>query len=296
MTNRREFFEEHPVLKNLLLMVAVSAGILIVVFIVLKIYGRVGKEYELPNVVGQNIENVECDANLNIEFVVLDSIYESGDNGGRILSQDPKAGSMIKKGRKVYVTITAYVPEDAIMPNLTDMTVRQAISQLANVGFSVGHLNFVESPFRNAVLAQLYHGHEVKAGEKLSRGAVIDLTVGMGSGSTMSVVPFVIGKSPDRARRDILSASFNVGREHFDGVSDHSKAVVVRQEPDYTGVSQYNCGYSVELWYSDGSTIDVDKMVRDFKVDSSKIVYPTKNNDDNGVVYEDNLEDDGWIW
>ena len=286
---------ERPIVKKILMMACISAALLIVIFLILKLYGRVGREFELPDLVGQNIEAVEDDNPLKLRYVVLDSIYEKGDAGGRILSQDPKPNSMVKKGRKIYVTITSYTPEDAQMPDLTDMTVRQAISQLANVGFSVGKLRFVDSPYRNAVLEQTCKGRVVKPGTKLDRGSVIDLTVGTGTGSGTGVVPFVLGKSPEAARRAVLSASFNIGAEHFNGIQDRSKAVVVRQVPDYTGVSQYNYGYSVELWYQDGTQIDVDKMVEEFRVDSSKIIYLERKSSDN-VVYEDDMTDDSWIW
>ena len=105
----------------------------------------------------------------------------------------------------------------------------------------------------------------------------------------------MIGKTPDRARRDILSASLNVGREHFSGVKNRQSAVVYRQEPDYTGVSQYPYGTSVDLWYADPESIDVEKMVREFKVDSSKIDDPNLI-DDGRPSPEQIEENDDWAW
>lgn len=255
-------------------MLLVSLAIIIVAFILVKIYSRHGKEYVLPNLVGENIEIVRENDSLGLQFVVIDSIYVAGDDGGRILTQDPEDSTMVKKGRKVYVTITAYAPEDAVMPNLTDGTsLRQAISSLESVGLQGGRLTFVDSPYKD-VLNQTYKGREVAAGQKLPKGAFVDLVVGKGDKVVYGIVPFVLNKNSLKARRDILSASLNVGTEHFSGVKDRSRAVVYRQEPEYTGVSRYELGTSVDLWYCDPESRDVEGMARNFKVDSSKIVNP----------------------
>ena len=288
-TNTKDFFRQHPVIKNLLLMVLTSLCILILIFVLLKTYAHVGQEYKMYDIIGQKIDQLSDSNDIRLKYVIIDSIFDDNLEGGIILTQDPKAGSMIKRGRKVYVTIAAYSAEDAVMPDLTDMTVRQAISQLSSVGFSVGRLKFVESPFRNAVLEQTHKGRVIQPGTQLEKGSVINLTVGMGEGNNTNIVPFVIGKSMTKARTAILSSSFNIGEEHFNGVADRSHAVVVRQEPDYTGVSRYPYGTQVELWYSSDADVDVDKMVNDFQVDSSKIIYTNEYEENNTV-------DDDWQW
>jgi beta-lactam-binding protein with PASTA domain len=289
MANTKDFFRQHPVIKHLLLMVLTALCILIIIFILLKMYAHVGQEYKMYDLIGQKFDQINDSSDIRLRYVVIDSIYDENQAGGTILTQDPKPGSMVKRGRKVYVTIAAYSAEEAVMPDLTDMTVRQAISQLSSVGFTVGYLKFVESPFRNAVLEQNHKGRVVQPGTPLEKGSVIDLTIGMGEGNNTNIIPFVIGKSPTKARNAILSSSFNIGAEHFNGVTDCSHAVVVRQEPDYTGVSRYPYGTQVELWYSSDSDIDVDKMVNDFHVDSSKIIYTNEYEENNTV-------DDSWQW
>jgi beta-lactam-binding protein with PASTA domain len=191
--------------------------------------------------------------------------------------------------------MTAYTPEDAVLPELVGLTVRQAVSELSAAGLQAGKLKFVEDPYKNNVIEQTCKGKTVYAGQQIERGSMIDLLVGLGDGSGRSVVPFVLGRTSDRARRDILSASLNVGREHFGGVKNRSTAVVVRQDPDYTGVSKYTYGTSVELWYRDADDVDVDKMVREFQVDSSKIVE-SEVYDDGRPTPEEIEEMDEQIW
>ncbi len=293
--NKESFFKRYPWVLHLLIMLGVSLVVLIVAFQIIRIYARQGQEYELPDMVGHNVSELLADNPIELDVVVMDSIFRPGQEGGLILTQDPKGGTKVKKGRKLYITMTAYTPEDAVLPELVGLTVRQAVSELSAAGLQAGKLKFVEDPYKNNVIEQTCKGKTVYAGQQIERGSMIDLLVGLGDGSGRSVVPFVLGRTSDRARRDILSASLNVGREHFGGVKNRSTAVVVRQDPDYTGVSKYAFGTSVELWYRDADDVDVDKMVREFQVDSSKIEEPEVY-DDGRPTPEEIEEMDEQIW
>ncbi len=290
------FFKRFPWVLHVLLMLGISLAILAVVFIFIRIYARQGEEYELPDVVGNNIEVVKADNPVELDYVILDSVFRPGEEGGRILTQDPKPGTMVKKGRKVYITMTAYTPEDAVLPELAGLTVRQAVNELLGSGLEVGRLKYVEDPYKNNIVDQTCKGKTVYAGQQIERGSVIDLVVGLGDGTGASVVPFVIGKTSGKARRDILCASLNVGKEHFKGVKHKQTAVVYRQEPDYTGVNRYPFGTEVELWYIDEDDTDVQKMVREFKVDSSKIIDPMTEGEEGWPTPEEIEERDDWGW
>lgn len=293
---KESFFKRFPWLLHLLLMVGVSAVILVLVFIFIRIYARQGEESEMPDIVGKNIAEVMANNELELDFVVLDSIFREGTEGGTILTQDPLGGTMVKNGRKVYVSITAYNVDDAVLPELAGLSVRQAVSELYAIGLSVGKLTFVEDPYKNSVVDQSCNGKSLYAGQQVPRGSVVDLVVGSGDGTGSNSVPFVIGKTADKARRDILAVSLNVGEEHFRGVKNKRTAVVYRQEPDYTGVNKYPYGTSVELWYIDAENTDVSKMVSEFRVDSSKII--DVNTIEDGRPSPEEIEDnsDSWTW
>ena len=280
---------------HLLIMIGVSIAILVLVFLFIKIYARQGQEYELPDMVGSNIADLRADNSLALDIVVLDSVYRPGSEGGTILTQDPKSGTAVKKGRKLYITITAYNPEDAVFPELAGLTVRQALSELNNCGLEVGRLKYVEDPYKNTIIDHTCKGKTVYAGQQVARGSVIDLVVGLGDSTGSNVVPFVIGKTAAKARRDIVGASLNVGKEYFRGVKDRQTAVVYKQEPDYTGVTHYRYGTAIDLWYIDADATDVEKMVREFKVDSSKIEDPNAI-DDGRPTPEEIESSDRWIW
>lgn len=292
---KESFFKRFPWVLHLLLMLGVSLVILMIVFLILKLYARQGKEYELPDVVGTNIAELKKDNPIGLDVVILDSVFRPGVEGGQILTQDPKGGTAVKHGRKLYVTITAYTAEAAVLPELAGLTVRQAVSELRNCGLEVGKLKFVEDPYKNTVIDQSCKGKTIYAGQQIERGSMVDLVIGLGDGTGSSVVPFVIGRTSDKARRDIISASLNVGKEHYNGVKNKTTAVVCRQEPDYTGVARYAYGTAVDLWYVDADATDVDKMVREFRVDSTKIDDPNAIQDGRPTP-EEIEESDRWSW
>lgn len=278
MEKIKQFFGRHPWVLHLLIMIGVSIVLVFVISLFIKLYARQGKEFVMPQFAvtdstpGRTVEDAMAINDLELEFVILDSIYSPGVGAGIILTQDPKGGTMVKKGRKVYISVAAASAADIIMPELTGLSVRQAVSEIYSSGLTVGKLTFVDDPFKNNVKEQLVHGRSIYAGQKVAPGTAIDLVVGNGDGSGGMPVPFLIGKTAEQAHRDIHSLSMNVGREHWNGVTDKASAVVYRQEPDYTGVNKHPFGTSIELWYIDATDADVAKMISDFKVDSSKIV------------------------
>lgn len=296
----KEFFVRHPLLKHLVIMFAVSCVILVLAFLFIKVVARQGKEYKLPDYRGMELATMEKDNPYHLEYVVMDSVYDADQEGGIVLQQDPEPGTMIKTRRKVYVTVTTFAPSDVVLPELSNMTVRSAVSALEAAGLRCGKLKFVDSPYRNVILESSCKGKMVYAGEKMSSGAVVDLTVGIGDVQKGTRVPFVIGQVPNKARRGILSASMNVGHEYFDGVTDRSHCVCYKLNPDYTGVTRYPLGTYVDMWYCDATEADVERIISNFVVDSSKI-FSTDfdgSEDESDPYYDVDAPnfDDGWDW
>ena len=86
-----------------------------------------------------------------------------------------------------------------------------------------------------------------------------------------------------------------MGREHYSGVKNRATAIVYKQDPDYTGVAQYPYGSSVSLWFIDADQADADRLVKEYKVDSSKIIDP--NFIDDGRPSPEEIEDnEDWSW
>lgn len=119
--------------------------------------------------------------NRNYQFSVIDSVFDPDKEKGSVLSQDPFPGSKVKQNRTIYLTITSMVPEKTSMPDLRDLTLRQAQSMLESSGLRLGKLLYIRSFDEDAVQNQLFEGRPIRAGTMIEKGSAITLTVGMGA-------------------------------------------------------------------------------------------------------------------
>ena len=117
----------------------------------------------------------------NYQFSVIDSIFDADKPKGSIISQDPFPGAKVKRNRMIYITVTSQIPEKTTMPDLHDLTLRQAQSLLESAGLKLGKLLYIRSFDEDAVQNQLFNGKPIPAGSIIDKGSIITLTVGMGA-------------------------------------------------------------------------------------------------------------------
>ena len=213
---------------NIVLAVLVGFGVLAILLFWLKGYTQHGVEVEVADVRGM----VEAEAKPILEsqglaLVVIDSTYTDKVPFGTIVEQDPKPAAHAKHGRSVYVTINATSKRAIMMPNLQDMSYRQAETTLRGMGLKVDTIyDYEPSAFRDLVLDVKSNGISIKPGEKVPVGTKVRLVVGYGRGTEQVEVPSVIGMTLQEARSILLSHRLTVGAVYFD-------------EPEEEGVAQY---------------------------------------------------------
>lgn len=249
------------------MMLCLLIGLILLTFFILKVFTKNGKEYVLPDILNKNVSEVlEMDEMSKFELVQIDSVYVNNKKGGVIIAMDPPAQSMVKEGRKIYITLTSYNPENVEVPNLVDLTVRQAVSLLESYGLNCGELTFKPDIGKNAILDQLYEGKSIKPRTKIPRHSSIDLLVGSGIDSVVSLtsVPLIIGKTPQEARRALKVASLNIGKEHFEKGVTEDNARVKKQSPGYMGRPSARLGGLVEIWYAHENKENFDKIAKDY--------------------------------
>jgi beta-lactam-binding protein with PASTA domain len=141
-----------------------------------------GKEYELPDFTGfdmQQIEQFEEGENIyDYKFVITDSMFVPDKKGGTVLSQDPAPKSKVKKGRKVYLSIVASSMPKIEMPNLIDLSLRQAENVLQSNDLKLGQVIYKASKYPDAVLEQRYKGRVIAVGTPIPYQSAITLIVG----------------------------------------------------------------------------------------------------------------------
>jgi len=274
-----KFLISKTFLKHLAIAIVAAVLLFWLILKMLDLYTNHGKAITVPNLTGvscKELKNTEYAK--EFQFVVIDSVFDDHFRKGAIVLQDPPAGSQVKKGRKIYITVVATQPEMVAMPDLVDLSLRQALNELRANGLKLAKLEYVENFAKNAVLAQRFEGDTILPGTEIQIGSDIELVLGKGVGDDKIDVPFLIGKTETEAINILNNLSFNVGYLNYLDQRDKMHSRVYDQQPkDGTRVDY---GTYVDLWFRSDLTFDFDSLLLIYKQDTlltnSLTVEPTK--------------------
>jgi beta-lactam-binding protein with PASTA domain len=264
----KDFVFSKVFMKNLGLAVSIAVGGVILLLIWMNIYTRHGQARAIPDFYGRTLNESEGIAKKNrLRIQVIDSVYTTEVPRGCVAEQNPKQGFKVKKWRTVSLTINAFNPEMIPAPDLVGIPQKQALLMIESAGLKTGQQIFIPDLSKNFVLKQLHNGREVKAGDLVQKGSVIDLMVGRGLSNERTPVPDLMGMQLEKARSYILAASLNLGAFIFDTTSvknkeDSLSAFVYKQNPDFREDAKLQMGESVYIWLSlDSARLPVDSAM-----------------------------------
>lgn len=233
---------------NIGLAIVIGLVILTILILWLRGYTQHGKEVSVHDVTGMTISEAQpVLASQGLRMEVIDSTYSDKVPFGTIVEQDPKPNSHAKEGRQVYVTVNATTRRQVIVPDLQDMSSRQAEATLRSLGLKVDTaFEYRPSEYRDLVLDVKSGGESVLPGTKLAQGTRIKLVVGKGRGTAQVSVPNVIGLTLQEARSVILTRRLTLG-------------AVQQDEKPTEGVTQYVYRQSPGAgeWLIEGQTVAI---------------------------------------
>lgn len=255
-------------------------GVLIVLMIFLRIYTRHNQEQPTPSLLGMAVEEAaEVIADNNLRIEIADSVYIFNKKPGSVISQNPEPGTMVKKNRRVFVTINAKNPIKIEIPNIVGYTLRQAKAILEQEGFEVGTLYFRPDLGLNNVLEQRFEGKTAEPGTRIPKGSKIDLVLGQGMQGERTGIPLLIGLKLNDAVSRIIEASLNVGRIRYDETiithNDSLDARVYSQYPAYMENATLGFGTRVDIWL----TLNQARIPKIERADSANTM-PAKHADE----------------
>ncbi len=229
--------KDNWIARNLILAAAFIIVLIISASVFLRVVTRHGKTVTAPDFTNLTVaEAQELAHSSHVSVKVVDSVFVRRLSGGVVYRQLPKAGSKVKEGRSIFLTINSVVPRKVVMPNLYGYSVTEARSELQNRGLNMGYLNYVRDIATNTVLEQMVDGVEVKAGDLVVSGSTVDLTVAVASEDNRTEVPRVIGMKYVSAVDALHDKFLNVGTVRFDPdirtYADSVNAVVYKQEAE----------------------------------------------------------------
>lgn len=169
-------------LLNLLAMAAIAFLLIIITFRWIESYTRHGEYISVPDVTGMYEEEaakVLSDAGLKYE--VSDYKYDKSLVEGGVIEQNPDAGSYVKDGRKIYLTLNSGKEPVKAVPDVADnSSLRAAESQLRAAGFKLTAPVYQNGDL-DWVYEVRYQGIAVEAGAEIPEGSVLTIVVGNGT-------------------------------------------------------------------------------------------------------------------
>ncbi|MGX1930803.1 PASTA domain-containing protein [Flagellimonas sp. 2504JD4-2] len=164
---------------------ALLASILIVFLILkwLKSTTNHGEFVEVPDFSKMSVmEMREAVEDAGLRYQVLDSSNYNPDYPRfSILEQDPPAGNKVKSNRKIYFTVNPSGYKKVTVPDIIQVTQRNATSMLRAVGLEVQRVTYIDELGRDMVYRMKHKGKYIKPGDKLQKTSKIELICGNGT-------------------------------------------------------------------------------------------------------------------
>lgn len=203
----------------------------------------------MPKITGMQLQ--DADALLeeqSLRYFINDSTYKPDQKPFEILTQDPAPGAKVKEDRKIYISVNMKNPPMIKMPKLIDGSVKNAELILKSYDLRKGKITYVPDLQQNAVLKQFVGGREVKPGEMVPKGALVDLHVGDGLGNTEFEMPSVVGMPVDEASVLLVGQGLQIGNIIYVQGSDEPNGTVLKQRPFAEVGAKIRVGELVDLW------------------------------------------------
>ncbi len=138
------FIDRHPVMANILIIVIISLLGIYGAYVAMALFTKHGSTMRVPGV--ENMSYTAAvkklhDAGLKVD--IRDSLYREDVRPGFVIEQFPKAKSVVKPGRKIFLYINAVHPKEVIIDDdnhpteyaLKGESHRSAIARLEELGF-----------------------------------------------------------------------------------------------------------------------------------------------------------------
>jgi beta-lactam-binding protein with PASTA domain len=249
----------------------------IVVWLVFKgvdSYTRHGQVYVVPDFVGNQFNDIVKNNDKLFTFIITDSIFKRNVPNGTVLMQDPLPGSKVKQGRNMYIITVAKMPEKVRMPNLRNLSLRQAQVLLESNDLILNDLFYVDHFAKHAVVEQEYNGFVIEPETEIFRGSSIDLTLGNGGSMEQTEIPFLIGSKPGELIEMLHASYLNLGDEVYMDNNDTIHARVFRTEPSSVHGLKVDPGTKISVWYRSNRIVDFSEVILQARNDTATIQNP----------------------
>lgn len=201
----------NTVLKNfgLYFLIMISIYFLVDIFM-LPSYTRQNEEFALIDLNGLSFDNAKSlSDSLDLDLIVRDSAFSTLIPQGHIVSQYPNPYTMVKEGRKIYLTLSNG-DRPIIIPDLMGLSEKRAIFLLEDLGLEPGN---IYSAFSQIYPKNTIMGQSIPKGEEVISGTKVDLTLSLGRDFSENRMPDLRNQSFERAKELAIKHGILVEKE-----------------------------------------------------------------------------------
>jgi len=180
--NFLRFLFSKSFLRQLCYAFVVSCLVLIGVYYGLSAATQNNQHVTVPDVETLSLEEIpSIFERYELRYEVLDSAkFNPNYPPYAVIEQLPKAGSEVKRGRKIYFTLNPSGFRKLKVPDVIQITKRNAETRLTAVGFELGEITYRDNIGKDMVLEIRYEGKKIAPGVILPKTSKIDLVLGNG--------------------------------------------------------------------------------------------------------------------
>ena len=175
-------FKSKSLIKHVILMLLTIFIVFFLVYNSLKIYTKHNTYIKVPDLSGMKLDRAISVLDDNkLKYEVLDSskFFIEIPNYS-IISQIPRGLELVKKNRKIYLNVNPKNFQNISLPNIIQITKRNAESILTALGFKVREFSYIDNIGKDMVLDVLFEGEKILPGQKIPMNSELDLILGNG--------------------------------------------------------------------------------------------------------------------
>lgn len=252
MSSFLAYLKSKSFFQNLLLAALLVLFVVLAAVFSLNYYTRHGSGIPVPKLIGMQIDRASALLNEQGFQYKVDSIYLPDVDPGTVVQQDPDPTTNVKENRTIYLTVITRRAPNISLPDLENITFREATATISNSGLKLGDTTYRSDIARNRVLEVRFAGEMIKPGAKLPKGSRIDLVLGDGKGASEVDIPDLTNQELDAAKFVISQSGLTLGTVTYEGtITDSTKVTVKSQMPMKTdSTAKTSIGTRVNLTVS----------------------------------------------
>lgn len=167
--------------KNLVSAAVIFVAIVMLILWLLDVYTHHGEAVTVPDVKHLQVnEAAPFFERANLRYKVVDSTHVKNAKPGSIVEITPPSGSKVKANRIIFLVANSFSVETFAVPEVKDLSQRQAMALLKASGFENISIQTVDSPYKDLVVGLEYKGKEAMTGEKIPGSSNLVLLVSSG--------------------------------------------------------------------------------------------------------------------